>query len=53
MMHRAVGGLSGGLVAAALSRKLVFSEEKVAPPKYPWNHLGLFSAYDHARYRAP
>lgn len=50
-MQRIVG-VSGGLFAGLLATKrpIVHSEEKVAPPKYPWNHLGLFSSYDHARY---
>lgn len=51
MLQRIVGGASGGLLAAILSSRhsVVHSEEKVAPPKYPWSHLGLFSSYDHAR----
>lgn len=44
------GAALGGCLATGLgSIRRVKAEEKVTPPKYPWDHLGLFSSYDHAR----
>lgn len=43
----------GALAAGGLG--LAFMEEEAElglhPPHYPWNHAGLFSAYDHASIR--
>jgi uncharacterized membrane protein YagU involved in acid resistance len=50
-------GIASGAVAGFTSfdflRRFpsrVLAEESVEPPKYPWSHSGLMSAYDHARW---
>ena len=49
--HRYFGFLSaGGLGAGIAMVTLSAADLELHPPKYPWDHSGVFNALDHRRY---
>ena len=41
---------AAGVVAGYSLVSISAADLELHPPKYPWNHKGLFSALDHQRY---